>query len=139
MTRRHRSGRLATDRRGATAVEFALLAPIFLSMLFGIVESARFLWIKQSLNEVAFSTARCTSVHTDCETATARTDYAVARAQSYGQKLIATDVVVTQNTTCKATDGMVKVTIAVRFESPVVGLVPSIPAEVTGLGCYPVL
>lgn len=130
---------LSTDRRGATVVEFALLAPVFLSMLFGIVESARFLWIKQSLKEVAFSTARCTSVHTECETAAMRTDYAIARARSYGQALTAADIAVTPNTTCNGASGVVKVTMSVRFNSPVVGLLPSIPSDVTGLGCYPVL
>jgi len=129
----------ALDRRAATAVEFALLAPVFLSMMFGIIEGSRFLWIRQSLGEVAFSTARCTSVSTDCQTPASRIAYATARAQSYGQTLTASDVDVTANTTCNATGGMVRVMLSTRFDSPVVGLLPSIPTEVRGMGCYPVL
>ncbi|MDJ0277988.1 pilus assembly protein [Sphingomonas sp. 2R-10] len=138
MTARHPRP-LPADRRGATVVEFALLAPVFLSMLFAIVEGSRFLWIKQSVKEVAFSTARCTSVSADCKTPAARTDYAVGRARTYGQRLVATDVVVTSGTTCNAATGMVKVVISLPFRSPVVGLLPGIPADVTATGCYPLL
>lgn len=130
---------LAIDRRAATAVEFALLAPVFLSMMFCIIEGSRFLWIRQSLTEVAFSTARCTSVSTDCQTPASRVAYATSRAQSYGQTLTASNVEVTANTTCNATGGMVRVMVSTRFDSPVVGLLPAIPAEVRGMGCYPVL
>lgn len=134
-----RATAFATDRRAATAVEFALLAPIFLSMMFGIIEGSRFLWIRQSLTEVAFSTARCTSVSSDCDTPTHQLAYAASRAQSYGQTLAATDVVVTSNTVCNAATGMVKVMLSTRFDSPAAGLLPSLPAEVRGVGCYPVL
>jgi Flp pilus assembly protein TadG len=130
---------LAGDRRGATAVEFALLAPIFLGMLFTIVEGSRMLWIKQSINEVAFSTARCASVSGDCETVATQKSYAVARARTYGQTIGAADVVPLVNTTCNATAGMVKVTIATRFDSPVAGLIPGVPAVIEGVGCYPAM
>lgn len=139
MTVARRYADLRADRRGATIVEFALLAPIFLSMLFAIVEGTRFLWIKQSLKEVAFSTARCTSVSTDCATPATRIAYAVARANAYGQRLATSGVAVTSNTTCNASGGMVRVTISTRFISPVVGLLPGIPPDVTGTGCYPLL
>lgn len=134
-----RTRRLAIDRRAATAVEFALLAPVFLGMMFGIIEGSRFLWIRQSLGEVAFSTARCASVSADCRTSASRVAYATARAQSYGQTVTAADVEVTANTTCNATGGMVRAVVSTRFDSPAVGLLPSIPAEVSGMGCYPVL
>ncbi|PXA94516.1 TadE family protein [Nostoc sp. 3335mG] len=139
MTGRLLRRSLPSDRRAATAVEFALLAPVFLAMLFGIIEGSRFLWIKESLQEVAFSTARCTSVSADCTTSAGRVDYAIARAQTYGQRLTADNVTVTADTTCNSATGMVRVSIAMPFNSPVVGLLPGLPAEVNGLGCYPVL
>ncbi len=139
MTVRNRTITFAADGRAATAIEFALLAPVFLSMMFGIIEGSRFLWIRQSLTEVAFSTARCTSVSTDCDTPTHRAAFATARAQSYGQALTAADIDVTSNTVCNTAPGMVKVMLSTRFDSPAAGLLPAMPTEVHGIGCYPVL
>lgn len=46
----------ARCRDGATAIEFAILGPILLLMLFGTLETARFLYVQNTV-EVATSTA----------------------------------------------------------------------------------
>jgi Flp pilus assembly protein TadG len=130
---------LRADRSGATAIEFALLAPVFLGMIFSLVEGGRMLWIKQTLAEVAFSTARCMSVSTVCNTEAKQKSYALARAAGYAQKLVATDVVPVSNTTCNGAAGMSQVTITTAFNSPVTGLLPILPSTVSGLGCFPKL
>jgi Flp pilus assembly protein TadG len=48
--------RLQRDRGGATAVEFAVLAPVLLLMLFGTLEIARFLFAQNTV-EAATATA----------------------------------------------------------------------------------
>lgn len=125
------------DRRGTTAVEFALLAPVFLSMLMWIVEGGRMLWMKQSVAEVAFSTARCMSVSTACDTATKQKTYAVTRAAGYGQTVLSANVVSVANTTCNGVAGMSQVTVTAAFNSPVAKMLPMLPTNITALGCYP--
>jgi hypothetical protein len=56
MSRRARSG--ASRTRGQALVEFALVIPLFLLVLFGIIDMARFVWNSNSLNETAREAAR---------------------------------------------------------------------------------
>lgn len=54
--------RLGRDRRGVTVVEFALLAPALLTLVFGILEFGRWLWTMQALQATAAEGARCMAV-----------------------------------------------------------------------------
>jgi Flp pilus assembly protein TadG len=56
----HRGGR----RRAATAVEFAIVAPVFFLVLLGIIEYARFLFTLEMLNNAAREGARYAAVNT---------------------------------------------------------------------------
>ncbi len=51
------------DERGATAVEFALTAPVFFMVLFGIIEAALLLWTQLGLQHGAEVAARCAGVN----------------------------------------------------------------------------
>ena len=42
-----------TSRRGATTVEFAIVAPIFLLLVFGLIEFGRMMMVQQSLTNAA--------------------------------------------------------------------------------------
>lgn len=53
---------LARRRSGATAVEFALVACIFLPLCFVILDAGLLLWTKGSLQSVAALTARCAAI-----------------------------------------------------------------------------
>ncbi|HEC14342.1 MAG TPA: pilus assembly protein [Rhodospirillales bacterium] len=55
--------------RGATAVEFALVAPIFLVFLLGTIETGRALWIKSSMQFAVEETTRFAMVNTGATTA----------------------------------------------------------------------
>jgi Flp pilus assembly protein TadG len=62
---RHRPGRT----RGQALVEFALVLPFFLLLLFGIIDMARFVYDSNSLNEIAREAARQGTIAwrpTDC-------------------------------------------------------------------------
>ena len=56
----HRAGRsrLAANRRGVSAVEFALTAPILFLFLFAALEFGRYNMIQQTANNAAFEAAR---------------------------------------------------------------------------------
>lgn len=69
MRRRHRSGgacrRRATSRRGATVVEAALVLPIVLLFLFGIMEYGRYLFMLQMFTNAAREGCRYAVTHTE--------------------------------------------------------------------------
>jgi Flp pilus assembly protein TadG len=50
-------------RKGSVAIEFALIIPVALMMLFGIVEVGRAMWVRTSLQFVAEEGARYMMVH----------------------------------------------------------------------------
>ena len=60
---------LRGDRRGVTAVEFALVAPVFMMFMFLIIDGGRAVWTYQTLQEVASNSARCAALGlTGCKT-----------------------------------------------------------------------
>jgi Flp pilus assembly protein TadG len=64
MVHRHRSviGRPHSRRRGQSLVEFALVLPIFLLMLFGLIDVGRFVYLNTTLSQAAREGARLGSV-----------------------------------------------------------------------------
>lgn len=52
------SRRLARDRRGATAVEFAIVAPVFLALVFSILEAGYFFFVTSAVDQAAARAAR---------------------------------------------------------------------------------
>jgi hypothetical protein len=54
--------RLTNCRRGAAALEFALVAPLFLALSFGTIELAHWAWGAAALRDVAARAARCIAV-----------------------------------------------------------------------------
>lgn len=115
--------RLLRSERGASAVEFALLAGPFLLLLFGVVEFSRGLWTRQVLLDVTTSAARCVAV-VQQECADAKGDYSLKvtegfvlnQARGLGVKL-REPIVVRDNTTCNGLDGFAYVELEANFES----------------------
>ncbi|HUZ75292.1 MAG TPA: TadE/TadG family type IV pilus assembly protein [Stellaceae bacterium] len=69
--------RLGAAERGSSAVEFALVVPILLAMLFGIVEFGRALWIQGMLDYAVEQASRCASIDTStCNSSGAIATYA---------------------------------------------------------------
>jgi Flp pilus assembly protein TadG len=68
---------------GATAVEFAIVAPVFLLFLVGTLSVSLLMFTASSLHYAVEEAARCASVKTSvCTDATATRDY--ARSHYYG-------------------------------------------------------
>lgn len=132
--------RLFQNTRGSTAVEFAFVAPAFLSMLFLTMEGGRMVWMHQALKDVAFATARCMAVDAaNCGTEASRKSFAVSRAALSQIAIVANNVTIQTNVTCDSNTGQNRVTITRNFNSPVMGFFPSMSETVTSYACFPTL
>jgi len=69
--------------RGATAVEFAIVAPLFLTMMVGVFELSRAMWIKASMQYAVEETSRYALVNTSFSAATLQT-YAESKLSDAG-------------------------------------------------------
>jgi Flp pilus assembly protein TadG len=73
--------RLWPARDGATAIETAILLPVFLTMLFGICEFGRALWTQAALQYAVEAAARCRALNvSSCATSTSTQTYAAGQA-----------------------------------------------------------
>jgi Flp pilus assembly protein TadG len=73
--------RLIGAHGGAAAVEYALILPIFLLFMFGIIDVGRLMWTYVTLTRATEAAARCGAVNTtDCGTTAAIASRAVTEA-----------------------------------------------------------
>ena len=75
---------LADDRKGVAAVEFALVFPIFVIMIFGIVIFGSYLVVVHGVQQLAAEAARSSVAGlTDSERASLAQNYVTANVQYY--------------------------------------------------------
>lgn len=85
---------LVRRRGGAVAVEYALILPMLLLFVIGIIDVGRLLWTFTTLNRAAEAAARCGAVNSiDCGTTAAIQNRAVAEA--WGMNISASAFAVT--------------------------------------------
>jgi Flp pilus assembly protein TadG len=73
--------RMLRDARAVSAVEFALTAPLFFALLFGMIEGGLLVWTQIGLQHGAEAAARCASINsTLCGTTTNIQNYAAQNA-----------------------------------------------------------
>jgi Flp pilus assembly protein TadG len=134
--------RLARDRKGAAAVEFAIVAPAFLMMIFLLLDGGRMLFSKQALNELATAAARCAALKPiGCTTVAEVQNWTVTRGNARSALALTTAMVtVSQATTCNGQSGMAQATIAMPFKKGAMTLLPQsvAPATLTSSSCFPV-
>lgn len=56
--------RLVCDTRGASAVELAATMPLFVMLMFGVVEVGWLMWVELGLQHAVEMAARCASINT---------------------------------------------------------------------------
>ena len=121
---------------GSSAIEFAILAPVFLGFLFLLIDGAQMIWTQQALTEVASNTARCAGLGLSaCSNASGVQTYAVSRASADGITVAASEVVLATNQTCQGITGMSVVTITHPY-SMVAPWLPSAPSQLTARACF---
>lgn len=62
--------RRARDPSGSVAVEFALLLPVYIAFMFGIIEYGRMIWIRNSMEFATEQAARYGAITSGATTAT---------------------------------------------------------------------
>lgn len=74
------------DRSGANALEFAILLPVFLPLMFGIIEFGQMFWTQTALQHAVDMAARCATINSaTCGTTSQIGTYAAS--QAYGLNL----------------------------------------------------
>lgn len=115
--------RFSKNDRGASAVEFALVAVPLLLLIVGTVEYGRLLWTRQAMQSIAVEAARCMGVkQTECRSgssysANATRQMVIARAGRIGVTLTANDVTLNPSTTCSGVAGFSQVSVSYTFTS----------------------
>jgi Flp pilus assembly protein TadG len=116
--------------RGATAVEYALILPVLLLFLLGIMDVGRLAWTQATLKYATAAAARCAAINaTACATTAQIQAYGAAHA--YAMDLAASDFTVTTLTCGRS----VSVSTSFGFVTPWIA-----PMSVTlaADACYPV-
>jgi Flp pilus assembly protein TadG len=133
-----RLSRLWRDRRGGTAVEFALISLVMMTWIFGIMEIARAFWTYQIIQEVAVQGARCMSIlSSSCASggsysSTAAQTYMVNVASKLGLTLPASDINPVRLVACAgvADQHFSSVTITYTFKTNMPALIPQLSSIV---------
>jgi Flp pilus assembly protein TadG len=119
--------RLTPERGGAAAVEFAIVAPVLLVLVLGIMEGGRALWTQNALNFAVDQAARCASIDTNnCGTSTQIQNYAAAVS---GEGFTAATFTVST----AACGNVVSASFPIRLYIPFVGSALTLTAQ----SCYP--
>ena len=119
--------RLARTCEGAAAVEFAIIAPVLLMLLLGIIEAGHSLWTQNALNYAVEQAARCASIDkNNCGSA--------AQVQTYAASVAGTDFgSSTFTVTAAACGNLVSASYPILLDIPYVGSALTLTAQ----SCYP--
>lgn len=116
------------DRRGGTAVEFAMVLPVFLGLLLGTVEMGRVLWVRSTLQFAAEEATRYAIAHSSAGTAEIS---AQARAKLGGLQNAAVQINVASSS------AVVTVQISHNFQLATAGLLPFSTVQLSATSQFP--
>jgi Flp pilus assembly protein TadG len=150
---------LLTVDEGNAAVEFAFVVPMFLMLVFGVIEFGRVLWTEQALQETAIAGARCMALAQGSKpngSCTSSGSYSSSATTSYVHNVASGWGVTVPNSnncgspgtsgicpstpaTCGGTSGFSQVTLSYTFNSPVATLIKmsSSGIALSTSACYP--
>jgi Flp pilus assembly protein TadG len=118
---------------GAVAVEFALIIPIFLMLVLGIIEFGRAFNIQVSLSEAARETARYTAIHTNDPSGFSLADArAVGISAAPSVPLVPANIQIAYSggSDCPAGDTVaVTINVVTPYMTGLPALVPGMPAN----------
>jgi Flp pilus assembly protein TadG len=125
--------------RGATLVEFAIGATVFLAALFAVLEFGRALWVHNALTDAARRGARYAVVNSDADSASVKNVVVYGNPAGTGTPLmnnLSTANVAVNYNTFGVGEGTVSVSITnyqFQFVVPLIGTTINMPAYKTTL------
>ncbi len=132
MRRPRKHARSDRRRRGAAAIEYALILPALLLFVIGIMDTGRLIWTYTTLSRAAEAAARCAAVDTaQCGTLGQIQSYAAS--QAFGLTIAAGAFTVATEACGIQVKGTYAFTSAIPAFGDVVGTIP-----LTATACYPV-
>ena len=134
----HRLRQFTFGRRGATALEFALVAGVFLPLCLAIFDAGLLLWTKGALHSAAALTARCAAITSpDCADAQ---QYAVTTAGNwiFPGIIAKADVSLAPTIGCLSNASFMKVTITCQFWAGALLPPPLNGKTITAVAYFPV-
>ncbi len=144
MTNRGRIRRGGTS--GTAAIEFGMVASVFVLFVIGLLEFGRMIWVSQALQVVGQQTARCVAIGSSACAAPA--SYAVSQATTRGVVGLTTSNVAIATVSASTTPAptclppnsntMVQVKITMPFSSGAASLLPGISQNLVTISCFPV-
>ncbi len=125
--------------RGVAVVEFAIVLPILLLFMFGLIDFGRAAWTQTTLNYAAQATARCYAIgSSSCSTTALAQAYAVTQAYAITLSCSAgtgSKCVVLSTCTIGSTSGkQAEVSTNFHYFTP---LLSHFSGPLTGTACYP--
>ena len=102
---RRASGRLFRDRRGVTALEFAVIGPLLVLLTLGVVQAGVFGWTEVVLQMTAAQTARCMGIGTSCTSSPTSFAVTMANGWLFPDAVTAANVTLETNVTCNGAPG----------------------------------
>ncbi|HJU15428.1 MAG TPA: TadE family protein [Stellaceae bacterium] len=136
---------LCRAHSGNAAIEFALVFPMFLMLIFGTFDYGRLLWTWQALQETATVGARCMAIPQGaCASGGSynqanTTSFIQAVAQHWGLSIPSGNITLSQNASCGGSGGFSTVSITTIFTSvvPKIVLLPGSGKSLSATACYP--
>ena len=143
MSWRSAIGAAITSRRGASALEFALVVTPLTLMIMAAIEFARLQWTRNALQEIAIASARCIGMKASaCGTngvydATKSTTYIKAEGTAWSVVLGDGNIAVTPGATCQGISGFSQVTLSYTFTSAMLGNASLNSYPIYATACFP--
>lgn len=130
IERLSRGLRLLRDRSGQAAVEFALIAPAFFLIMFGVMDFGRAMWINSTIEHAAAEGARYAAIRGQGKPTVATvsdvTTFVQNRAPGLNTNLLAVNVTWDPN---NVEGGTVTVLVGYPYEFLMTGFLPIDPIQ----------
>lgn len=128
-----------SNERGATLVEFAIAATVFLTCMFAVIEFGRALWVHNALSDAARRGARYAVTHTAADEAKVKNVVVYGDPNGTGQPLV-NNLTTSSVQVVYSSYGLNKGTVSVsitsyqfQFVVPIIGTTIQMPAYTTTL------